>query len=688
MSRFKVENRPHINQFFYQKIFLIISISQNYYIFPKTTRMNFSHYPILKILFPYFFGIILGYFLPILNTNLRFYVFGIFTFSIFFLLLVQFYILLVQKRYFFLQKVISLLLLLSFFLAGYFSIFFHFHKNFDNVNIEKITQKQTWIAEIKELPREREKSFKVIVKLCAINDSTYWITKKVVLYFQKDSTIKNCRVGDKLLVNTKLSFIEPPKNPNQFNYEKFMKRKGIYLTGYAPTHSWRKTEDVNHISVKRYASHLQRFLSSKLVESGVSGAEFSVAAAILLGNDETLEPELRASYAATGVSHILCVSGMHVGVIFMILGFLLQPLDKTLKTRYLKNVFLLVAVWIYANITGLAPSVTRSAAMFTFVILGMFIQRKTNVFHSLFASLFLLLTFNPLLLFELGFQFSYLAVFSIVLFQKKIAQYYKPKTKVGKYFWDLISVSIAAQMATAPIAVLYFGQFPVYFLLTNLVIIPISFVMTVTGVATLAFSFSELLSRGLGFILNVEVEMMNKAVFFIEKMPGALISNISINATQVFLLYVMIVILLIFQNHKKKMVLINLLLLNVFLFIYAIDIYKSKQHTEVVRYDISKTPAFQFCYKGRALIFSDSIQNGHDKRYQYNIHSHDVKNRVKNSFIKFDEDFENSFLCKRGNFIYFQDTIYYLQRNRLKPNETKLVVHDYNFTDRSIDILQ
>ena len=650
--------------------------------------MNFSHYPVLKILFPYIFGIILGYFLPVNNLNLLFYIFGIFTFSIFFILFRHFYKLLVQKRDFFLQKITICLLFLAFIFAGYLSIFFHFHKNFENINIEMITQKQTWIAEIKELPREREKSFKVIAKLYSLSDTTYWLTKKVVLYFQKDSVIKNCRVGDKLLVNTKLSFIEPPKNPNQFNYEKFMKRKGVLLSGYVAQHSWVKTKEANRVSLKRYAAYLQRFLSNQLIESGLSGAEFSVASAILLGNDETLEHDLRASYAATGASHILCVSGMHVGVIFMILNFLLYPLDRTFKTVIVKNIILLISVWLYANITGLAPSVARSATMITFVIFGKFLQRKTNVFHSLFTSLFILLTFNPLLLFELGFQFSYLAVFGIVLFQNKIAQWHHPKTKAGNYFWNLISVSIVAQMFTAPIAINFFGQFPCYFLITNLFVIPIAFAMTVTGVATLAVSFSDFLSNGLGFILNLEVEIMNKLIFLVEKLPGAIISNISINMVQVLLLYAIIVIVLIFQKNRKKQIIFSMIILNIFLFIYVLDIVKNKQHIEVVRYEISKCPTFQFCYNGNALIFSDSIGNEHDKRYQYNILNHDRKRGIRNFFVRFDEDFENSFLCKKGDFIYFQDTIYYLQKNRLKPNTMNLVVHDYNFSDRSVHKLE
>ena len=644
--------------------------------------MNFSHYPVLKVLIPYISGIILGYFLPVSGLNLLFCILGLFIFSIFFILFRR-------KKHFFLHHTTAILMFLTFCFAGYLSVFFHFHKNKEHLNIEKLTQKQSWIAEIRELPREREKSFKVVAKLNALHDTSYWITKNVVLYFQKDSTIKKCRVGDKLLVNTKLSFIESPKNPYQFDYEKFMKRKGIFLTGYAGIHNWMKLEEKKNLSIKRYTSSLQHFLSEKLIESGLSGAEYGVAAAILLGNDETLEPELRASYAATGVSHILCVSGMHVGIIFMILNFLLLFLGNSTKMLYLRNAILLVSVWLYANITGLAPSVTRAAAMFTFVIIGKFIQRKTSIYHSLFASLFILLSINPLLIFEVGFQLSYLAVFGIVLFQNRIAQFCHPKTKVIQYFWELISVSIAAQIATAPIAICYFGQFPNYFLLTNLFVIPVSFVMTVTGVATLAFSFSDFLSNGLGFLLSFEVKFMNSVVLFIEKLPGALITHISINFIQVILLYfIIITFCVIHKNKKKQLIYCILILLNIFILTHTIEVLKSKFHIEVVRYDIPKSAAFQFCQNGNALIFSDSIPDEYDKRYQYSIQKHDIKMRIKNKFIKLDEDFENSFLCKKGNFIFFRDSIYVLEKNKLKPNTVELVVYDQNFPDGSVHELK
>jgi len=643
--------------------------------------MNYSRYPVLKILIPYFLGIILGYFLPIYKINLPFCIFGLFFSGV---LLVLFR----RKKRFYWQYSTSVLLLCSFYFAGYLSGFFHFHKNYASLDMEKITQRQIWIAEIKELPREREKSFKVIAKLHTANESSYWITKKVLLYFQKDSAIQKWKVGDKVVISTKLSFIEPPKNPYQFNYEKFMKRKGIHLTGYIGNQYWTYLEGEKNISIKRYASYMQRSLSEKLVESGVSGAEFSVVAAILLGNDETLEPELRASYAATGASHILCVSGMHVGVIFMILGFLLQPLDRSMRTRYLKNIILLIAVWVYANITGLAPSVTRSAAMFTFVITGKFLKRKTNVFHSLFASLFILLTNNPLLIFELGFQLSYLAVFGIVLFQNKIVQWAHPKTKAGKYIWDLLTVSLVAQMATSPVAVFYFGLFPNYFLLTNLFIIPLSFLITVLGMGTLAFSFNSFLSNGLGYLLNFVIKVMNSIIFYIEQIPGAITSSISINIVQVLLLYVLIIVLYIFRKNIKKLLIFSMLALNFIFLIHSINIIKSQHYIKVLDYSIPRCAAFQFCHNGNALIFSDSIRSESNKSYQFNIKNHDNTKRVKNIFLKLDEDFENSFLCKKGNYIFFQNTIYVLERNRFKPNSVKLVVYYHKISDGSIHILK
>jgi len=566
--------------------------------------------------------------------------------------------------------------------AGYLSVSFHFHKKIEELNIENMTQKQIWVAEILETPKAREKSYKVVAKLYAIDEPTFWITKKVVLYFQKDSIIENWGVGEKVLVNTKLSLIEPPKNPFQFDYKKFMKMRGFYFTGYVGKHNWTKPEIERTVSIKRYASYLQRFLSKKIEEAGLTGSEYSVTVGILLGDDDTIEPELKASYAATGVSHILSVSGMHVGIIFMILSFLLKPLGKSRNSNYFKSVILLISVWFYINITGLSPPAVRSGAMFTFVTIGQLLRRQTNILQSLFTSLFILLVINPVLLFDVGFELSYLAMFGIVIYQQIMTEWLHPKTKFAKYLWEMVTVSVAAQLTTSPIAIYYFGQFPNYFLLTNLCVVSLSTVMMITGVATLAVSFSGFLAHWAGFLLSIEVKIMNEIIMFIEHLPGAITTNISVNFTQVILLYVFIIAFHLFQKNKRKQLFFSAaIILNIFLFIHSIDIIKKKAHIEVVSYEISKSPAFQFCYQGNGFIFSDSIHCESDKRYQFSIKNHDKRMRVKNSFLKLDEDFENSFLCKKGDYIFFENRIYILEKNRLKPNMVRLVVHHHELPD-------
>ena len=166
-------------------------------------------------------------------------------------------------------------------------------------------------------------------------------------------------------------------------------------------------------------------------------------------------------------------------------------------------------VWLYAHITGLAPSVTRSATMFTFVAVGQLLQRNTNVFHSLFASAFILLVVNPLLIFEVGFQLSYLAVAGIVLFQPKLAAVYRCRTRIGRYFWELLTVSVAAQLGTSPVSIYYFAQFPNYFMLSNLSVIALSFAVIITGVVLLPVSFIPLIPKYLTWILTMEIKAMN-----------------------------------------------------------------------------------------------------------------------------------------------------------------------------------
>jgi len=369
----------------------------------------------------------------------------------------------------------------------------------------------------------------------------------------------------------------------------------------------------------------------------------------------------------------------------MIMNYLLFPLNFSKRSQAIKSLILLLIIWSYANITGLAPSVMRAGTMFTFVLFGNFLQRNTNVFHSLSSSLFLLLTLNPLLLFEMGFQFSYSAVFGIVLLQKPIYKLYKPKTKVVKYFWELSSVSIAAQFATAPIAIYYFGQFPNYFFIGNLVVIFLSFWVVLTGVAIMAFSFIPYISQLIGYLLIYEIKIMNYTAKFVEALPYSTTEQISISLVQLILIYLMFgFFFYAYSNKNKKCFLYGLVSLLMISGLYAYDKTVCKNQKNTTIYTISKSVAINFNQYGKSILLSDSIRSKQDKRYQFSIKNHERKARIDSKILSIQEDYEDEAFFKRGSFIFFNGkTLYFLTGNdKLYPASEKLKI-DYLYLSRN-----
>jgi len=637
--------------------------------------MNLSKYPVFKILFPYIFGILTAYFSGFNAENLTplFLIIAVFILFSYFLF---------KSSGFYQQKIAGIFIFLAFAGVGFINTSSILNKKLTDEEERVIQEQKLWIVTIVEHPKKTEKSVKTII---SFKNQCFTKKEKAVLYFKRDSLTAQFKYGDVLLVNTQLSPIEKPKNPNQFDYQTFMKRKGIHFTGFVKETGWCKAGKNIPNWVKLLSHNIQQKFSQMLFEAGLSGEEYSIATAIILGNDETMEPELRATWTAAGVSHILCVSGMHVGIVFMIVNYLLFPLNFSKRTQTIKSIILLLIVWSYANITGLAPSVMRAGTMFTFVLLGNFLQRNTNVFHSLFASLFLLLTLNPLLLFEMGFQFSYMAVFGIVLLQKPIYYLYKPRTKIVKYFWNLCSVSIAAQIATGPIAIFYFGQFPNYFIIGNLIVIFLSFWVVITGVAIMVFSFVPYISQLIGYLLIYEIKVMNYTAKIVESLPCSTTDQISISFLQLLLIYVTIgFFFYAYSNNNKRSFFYGLLSLLTITGLYAYDKTVCKNQKNMTIYTISKSVAINFNQHGKSILLSDSICSKADKRYQFSIKNHERKARINNKVLNIQEDYEDETFFKKGSFIFFNGkTFYFLTGNdKLYPASEKLKI-DYLYISRN-----
>lgn len=632
--------------------------------------MKLSNYPLLKILLPYILGVLIAYFCQFPYKMCR----------LWFVLASSFWLICCVispiKTYKW-QWVKTLFLLLAFVFCGMMTVNFRFSSHLTARESQLMRENRNWMVRVEDFPVQRAKTVKMKAKVLRTGEGLA-LKEDVMLYVQQGSGADTIEYGDILLLNTQLSEIEPPKNPDAFDNQLYMKRKGIYYTGYVQQGCWLPADHAPAHPVKALAHRMQGGMSALFADSGMSGSELEIVKAILLGDDDTMEPELKASYAAAGVSHILCVSGMHVGVIFLILNFLLRPLDLFKSTRYMKTLLMLLAIWLYAHITGLSPSVTRSATMFTFVTVGQLIQRNTNVFHSILASLWILLTLNPLMLFELGFQLSYLAVCGIVLLQPLLAGVYNCRTRVGSYFWGLVTVSVAAQISTFPISVHYFGQFPNYFLLSNMSVIMLSFVVMMTGIVLLCVSVVPLVGGYVTFLLTWEIRIMNGIVTFVERLPGSVTRGIDVSAEQMLLLYMVIILIYCSIRYRKKkifMAAFTCFALNAGTLLWKkVELLRQE---EMVVYAVPKASVLSFCHQQQCVVFSDSIADVGDKRFQYAAANHVRRQHAACVFVAVDTmAYDNEFLCKRGPWIGFNGKTYYLLKRKEKvfPADTLLPV--------------
>lgn len=364
------------------------------------------------------------------------------------------------------------------------------------------------------------------------------IKERIVLVLKDSDHTASIAPGTRIAFDEKPSEIAPPANPGEFDYKRFMDLKAIRYQLYC-----RKPVSISPLSEHTFRTRLLVFrtrLLERLEAQIQSDNEFGVIAALTLGEKDFLTEEIKTGYATTGAMHVLAVSGLHVGIIYMILNLLLKPLSRNTRFRVLKPVLALVFLWTYAFITGLPASVFRATTMFSFIVVGEGLKRKPNTYNSVITSAMVLLLFNPNILFEVGFQLSYLAVLSIIFFQPRLAELYKPKNKAINWAWQLFTVSIAAQLGTSPIGIYYFNQFPTYFWISNFLVIPMAGFILYTTFAYFLLSFFAPLSTLIAWVLRTMVWILNTGISKIENLSGSLIEGLYINSLDVLLYYVLL----------------------------------------------------------------------------------------------------------------------------------------------------
>ena len=365
-------------------------------------------------------------------------------------------------------------------------------------------------------------------------------TGRVLLNVRKDSLNHSFEIGSHLQINGSLYKSGPSKNPNQFDYGKYLEGKQIYAQIYADA-SDIKIGSFIEKDVWYYTSKLRTKIIRNLEKSHFNKAELNVAIALILGQQQDISPEIIRDYQFAGAVHILSVSGLHIGFILLFVTFLLKPFPNTRRGSFIKLLIILFSLMSFGLIAGLAPSVLRSVTMFSFVAIGMYLRRSTNIFHTLLVSMLLILLVQPSFLFDVGFQLSYIALFFILWLQPLLAQLWKPKNTIVNYFWEILTVSFAAQIGTLPLSIYYFHQFPGLFFVTNLVIIPFLSVIMALGVLVMVLAAFDFVPVFLAKSLEWSIYILNKIINSIASLEQFIFRDISFNWQLLLSLYLLII---------------------------------------------------------------------------------------------------------------------------------------------------
>lgn len=532
------------------------------------------------------------------------------------------------------------------FVSGYLNVLFYTHSRQDD-HISRIDQSvEYYRATVADFPIEKPAYFKQVGLVSAVRIGGEWhpYQGKVLLYFSKNTFQTPYRYGDDVLIKGAFNKVQPPSNPGEFDYQRYLAFDNIHHQHYL------NKDDLLHVGydppsvVIATAIRIRSWAEQQLSAAVHGERERALAHALVLGVVDGLDSELLGAYAATGSMHVLAVSGLHVGILYWILLLMLKPLKKYTWGKWVITVISLVVLWGYACVTGLPPSVLRAVVMFSFVAVAYPLNFRTNIYNTLAASAFCLLLFNPFLLMSVGFQLSYLAVLGIVYFQPKLYALLEPKHAVWDEIWKISCVSIAAQLSTFALGLFYFHQFPNYFLLSNLFVIPLSFFILVLGLGILAFSFISAVTFVFGYVLTWLIKLLNFLVFATEALPYSLTTNIYITTTQCWILMLLVLALCLFHRFRKvHFIYVGAALIFVFAGLSFSHVYEVTGQKKMTVYKVSGHSVIDLMEGGRTYVYTDSVLHNRTETIQYQVQNNRLMNGVYQSHPLHQQPFSRSF---------------------------------------------
>lgn len=542
------------------------------------------------------------------------------------------YLFSVKINFYFYASPLGICAFIILFLSGYLRTY-QFVDKHNSQHIIHIDKKVAFYeGQVSKPAEENEKtiSVEIMVRKVKIDSSWHKAFGKVKLYINKKEDIPPLSYGDLILIRGFANPLKGNLNPGAFDYKAYLESQHIYFTDFVNSEDFLRYDRKGQRGLIGQAFYVQTTCANIISNYVVDPSAQSILLALVLGMKSDMANDLKEAYATAGVMHVLAVSGLHVGIIY---GILLFSLGWLKKKKWLFAALCLLSLWAFAFITGFSPSVLRAVTMFSFIIIAKASGRQTNIYNTIAASAFFLLLFNPYFILSVGFQLSYLAVLGIVFLFPKIYPLLDFDNKLLDMIWKLISVSIAAQLAVFPLSTYYFNQFPLYFLLANIILVPSASLILSLGLSLLALNFFTPIASLIGFVLNHLIIILNHFVFWISLLPLSQISNLYISAGQTILLMAILLSIIGLFHHKKLIWMVAITGCFCFFQLITIKRHWNRHHEkQIVYYSTQQSGLLSFSMGGFYNLMNTAGSPLSEPVFNYTIKPHLLSQGYKMDF--------------------------------------------------------
>ena len=586
----------------------------------------FSEVPFLRLILPFSLGILLG-FATQLERDFLIVVF------IFLLIAIGVDLILKISSKFSREWIYGIILQLILFVSGLIVV--DLRRSASDFR-DHLNGNDLIIADLIEFPEEKPNTYKAIARVRAVKNQGSWKQTggRCLIYFRKDDNSVKLIPGDRVVFISGFSDIPFNGNPYEFNYKKYMHRHRVFKQIFLETESWEKIGENKGSPLLLAGVKMQNHLFQKYREYGMKDDVLEVAGALTLGLREKLGDEIKQSYRVSGAVHILAISGLHVGILYVVLFYSLAFLKRRRWGKIVLVLVIMTALWFFALLTGLSPSVLRATTMFSFVLIGQTLSRYSSVYNSLAISAFILLFINPSLIYNVGFQLSYCAVLGIVILQPRLHNLMRSRFWLVDKISGLVAVSIAAQLATFPLSLYYFHQFPVYFWLTNIIVIPLTTLILYFGFLFFLFSVQPLVAGFIGKVQALLISGMNVSVETIRELPLSIIDGINISEAESIILYCIVIFTsLLFIRKKGAFFLPVLGSVFLLLSINLFQLYEVLRQKSAVLYNINGVTAMNFIDGRTSYMVYDSGEKNIENQLNYYTENHMIASGIKKAVM-------------------------------------------------------